>query len=143
MSDPVSLRNIPPDVLKLAQDLSVQTGLSINDEFRLALASGLLIEATKVTPRPDGTFGGLPGAMLAKALRRHLGSAIDLLVEHGQHPYQAFMSDGKREHAFRASDGTTTQAVPEKDPLLAHSIEKDLDMLGIGVGLSETLETGA
>jgi hypothetical protein len=73
------------------------------------------------------------------ALRRHLGSAIDLLVEHGQHPYQAFMSDSKREHAFRAP----VEAAPEKDQLLEHSIEEDLDMLGIGVGLSETLETGA
>ena len=29
MSDPISIRNIPPDVLKLAQELSAQTGLSI------------------------------------------------------------------------------------------------------------------
>ena len=143
MSAPISLRKIPPEALRLAQELSAQTGLSINDVFRLALASGLLIEATKVAPRPDGTQGGLPGTWLAKALRRHLGSAIDLLVEHGQHPYQAFMNNGKREHAFRASDGATTQAVPAKDPLPERSIEEDLDMLGIGVGLSETLETGA
>jgi hypothetical protein len=143
MSDPISLRKIPPEALRLAQELSAQTGLSINDVFRLALASGLLIEATKVTPRPDGTFGGLPGALLAKTLRRHLGSAIDLLVEHGQHPYQAFMGDGRREHTFRASDGAITQAMPAKDPLPEPSIEEDLDMLGIGVGLSETLETGA
>lgn len=58
MSDPISLRNIPPDALKLAQELSAQTGLSMNDVFRLALASGLLIEATKVTPKADGTLGG-------------------------------------------------------------------------------------
>ena len=143
MSDPISIRNIPPDVLKLAQELSVQTGLSINDEFRLALASGLLIEATKVTPRLDGTFGGLQGAFLAKALRRHLGSAIDLLVEHGQHPHIAFMSDGKKEHTSRASEETTAQTMSAHDRLLEHSIEEDLDMLGIGVGLSETLETDA
>jgi hypothetical protein len=143
MSDPISIRNIPPDVLKLAQELSAQTGLSIIDEFRLALASGLLIEATKVTPRSDGTFGGLQGAFLAKALRRHLGSAIDLLVEHGEHPHLAFVSDGKKEHTFRAPGEATHQAVPAKEQLLEHALEEDLDMLGIGVGLSETLETDA
>jgi hypothetical protein len=138
---PLSLRNIPPDVLNLAQDLSAQTGLSINDVFRLALASGLLIELTKVTPRPDGTFCGLPGALLARALRPHLGSAIDLMFEQRQHPYQAFMSDEKRAQAFRASEyPTATQAMPEKDQLFESSIEEDLDMLGIGIGLSETRE---
>lgn len=142
MSDPISIRNIPPEALKLAQELSSQTGLSINDEVRLALASGLLIEATKVTPRSDGTLGGLQGEFLAKALRRHLGSAIDLLIEYGQHPYQALISDGKREQAFRAlDDKTINRAMPEKNQLLEHSIEDDLDMLGISVGLSETLET--
>lgn len=141
MSDPISIRNIPPEVLKLAQELSTQTGLSINDEFRLALASGLLIEATKVTPRPDGTLGGLQGEFLAKALRRHLGSAIDLLIEYGQHPHQAFMGDGKGEQAHRAPNKAATPRIqPEKNQLLEHSIEDDLDMLGIGVGLSETLE---
>jgi hypothetical protein len=143
MSDPISIRNIPPDVLKLAQELSAQTGLSIIDEFRLALASGLLIEATKVTPRSDGTFGGLQGAFLAKALRRHLGSAIDLLVEQGQHPHLAFIGDEKKEHTFRAPGEAPTQAIPAKDQLLEHALEEDLDMLGIGVGLSETLETDA
>ncbi len=143
MSDPISIRNIPPDVLKLAQELSAQTGLSIIDEFRLALASGLLIEATKVTPRSDGTFGGLQGAFLAKALRRHLGSAIDLLVEHGQHPHLAFISDEKRAHSVKAPEEATPQAIPAKDQLLEQSIEEDLDMLGLGVGLSDTLETDA
>lgn len=141
MSDPISIRNIPPDVLKLAQELSAQTGLSIIDEFRLALASGLLIEATKVTPRPDGTFGGLQGTFLAKALRRHLGSAIDLLVEHGQHPHLTLIGDEKREHTVKAPGEATPQAIPAKDQLVEHALEEDLDMLGIGVGFSETLET--
>ena len=62
MSDPVSLRNIPPDALKLAHTLSAQTGLSLNAVFRLALASGLLVEATKVTPGPDGKLAGWWGS---------------------------------------------------------------------------------
>ena len=141
MSDPISIRNIPLEALKLAEELSAQTGLSISDEFRLALASGLLIEATKVTPRPDGTLGGLQGEFLAKALRRHLGSAIDLLVEYGQHPHQAFINDGKSEQAFGAfDDRTVNRTMPSKNQLLEHSIEDDLGELGIGVGLSETLE---
>ena len=137
---PTSLRNIPLDVLKLAQDLSTQTGLSINDVFRLALASGVLIELTKVSPRLDGTFCGLPAASLAKALRPHLGSAIDLMREHGQHPYLAFIGDGKKMQSFTGSEQpAATQATSEKSQLLAGSIEENLDMLGIGIGLSDTL----
>ena len=139
MSDPISIRNIPPEVLKLAQALSAQTGLSINDEVRLALASGLLIEATKVTPRPDGTFAGLQGAFLAKALRRHLGSAIDLLVEYRQHPHLTLMDSEQKEQPFRASKEAPTPPVEDKS--FASSIGEDLDMLGIGVGLSDTLES--
>lgn len=139
MSDPISIRNIPPDVLKLAQALSTQTGLSINDEVRLALASGLLVEATKVTPKPNGTFAGLQGAFLAKALRRHLASAIDLLVEYGQHPHLALVSDEQKEQPFRDSKEATSP--PVKDNSFASSIGEDLDMLGIGVGLSDTLES--
>lgn len=75
-ASPNSLRNIPPDALKLAHALSAQMGLSLSDVFRLALVSGLLVEATKIAPGPDGTLAGWSGTVLAKALRRHLGSAI-------------------------------------------------------------------
>ncbi len=138
MSDPVSIRNIPPAALKLAEELSAQTGLSISDEFRLALASGLLIEATKVAPGRDGTFGGLHGELLAKALRRHLGSAIDLLIEYGQHPYQALINDGPGSDIYRTSDKATPSHIqPEKNKPPVHSIEDDLDELGMGSGLSD------
>jgi hypothetical protein len=141
MSDPISLRKIPTEALKLAQELSTQTGLSINDMFRLALASGLLIEATKVTPRPDGTQGGLPGAWLAKALRRHLGAAIDLLLEYGEHPYQALMKGRQEEQALGgAGRAVSPGGTPGNGRHVESSIGDDLDALGIGLGLAELLE---
>ncbi len=137
MSDPVSLRNIQPDALKLAHALSAQTGLSLNAVFRLALASGFLIEATKVTPGPDGKLAGWEGPALAKALRRHLGSAIDLLIEHGEHPYEATFSNENKERSRNTSGTPITR---EKGCPLENGIEDDLDALGIGFGLSEALE---
>jgi hypothetical protein len=137
MSDPVSLRNIPSDALKLAHTLSAQTGLSLNAVFRLALASGLLVEATRVTPGPDGKLAGWEGSALAKALRRHLGSAIDLLMEHGEHPYGATMSN---ENKAPSQSTSGTLMAQEKGRPLENGIEDDLDALGIGFGLSEALE---
>jgi hypothetical protein len=141
MSDPISLRKIPLEALKLAQELSVQTGLSVNDVFRLALASGLLIEATKVTPGSDGTQGGLPGVWLAKASRRHLGAAIDLLLEYDEHPYQALMK-GRQEGQMPGSSERTvlSQDTPGSGRPVEPSIGDDLEALGIGLGLSETLD---
>ena len=141
MSDPISLRNIPPDVLKLAHVLSAQTGLSMNDVFRLALASGLLIEATKVTPKADGTLGGWEGPALAKALRRHLGSAIDILLEYEEHPYQSLIKSRQEE---RTTGGTHQRVVPKGVPSnerpIEPSIGDDLEALGFGSGLSEAVE---
>jgi hypothetical protein len=141
MSDPISLRKIPPEALKLAQELSTQTGLSINDVFRLALASGLLVEVTKVTPKPDGTLAGLPSAFLAKALRRHLGAAIDLLLEYGEHPYQILMKARQEEWPHGGTDRVISPGgMPRNESAIASSIGDDLDGLGIGLGLSETLQ---
>ncbi len=140
MSEPFSLRKIPPDTLKLAQELSTQTGLSLNDVFRLALASGLFVEVTKVAPGPDGTLAGWEGLLLAKALRRHLGSAIDLLLEYGQHPYQATMSSGNGQPVLNASRESSTLVAQAKNQFLKRSINDDLDMLDFGDGLSETPE---
>ncbi len=134
MSDPISLRKVPPEVLKLAQELSAQTGLSINDVFRLALASGLLVEVTKVAPRPDGTHAGWEGLVLAKALRRHLVSAIDLLLEYGQHPYQTTIGSGNE----RPMPNTSRETAAPKSQFPEYSINDDLDMLDFGSGLSET-----
>ncbi len=142
MSDPISLRNIPVDSLHLADEISTQTGLSVNDVFRLALASDLLVEVTKIAPKLDGTLGGLQPALLAKALRRHLGSAIDLLMEHGEHPHQSVVSNPQREAEIMPSKIaiSTPSAVPEEKMLLEHSLGDDLDSLGIGIGFSEALE---
>ena len=140
MSDPISLRKIPPEALQLAQELSAQTGLSINDVFRLALASGLLVEATKVTPRSDGTQGGLPGTFLAKALRRHLGAAIDLLLEYGEHPYQTLMKGRQEEQALAAAERTVWPAgMSGNGRHVEPSLGGDLDALGLGLGLAHTL----
>ncbi len=143
MSDPISLRNIPADALQLADAISTQTGLSVNDVFRLALASGLLVEVTKIAPKLDGTLGGIQAASLAKALRRHLGSAIDLLVEHGQHPHQSTISSQQREAEImppKTSLSPLTETTG-KENFLERSLEDDLDSLGIGVGLSTSLGT--
>ena len=140
MSDPVSLRKIPPEAQQLAQELSSQTGLSINDVFRLALASGLLVEATKVTPRSDGTQGGLPGIFLAKALRRHLGAAIDLLLEYGEHPYQALMKGRQEGQALGAAEQTISPGLMLGNGRhIEPSLGDDLEALGLGLGLAETL----
>jgi len=142
MRDPVSLRNIPDESVRTAQALSRQTGLSLSDVFRLALASGLLVEATKVTPDQEGLLGGLEAAYLAKALRRHLGSAIDLLLEQGQHPYQGMLGEGKRGSVLAPAQ----HELPEPGPVQRSaavfdcSIGDDLEALGIGLGLSQTSE---
>ena len=141
MSDPISLRNVPIEVLHTAQALSAQSGLSVNAVLRLALASGILVEATKLPPAQDGTYGGIAVAHLARALRRHLGSAIDLLLEQGQYPSQLVMS----------SEGgnpiVVGPAQPESALLRAEvgrvmkfdsSMSEELEALGIGLGLSET-----
>ena len=138
MSDSVSVRNIPPDALKLAHVLSSQTGLSLNAVFRLALASGLLVEATKVTPGSDGTLAGWEGSALAKALRRHLGSAIDVLIEYGEHPYQGALSSAQNGKA--AEGRAKPPLMQETSRPLEHAIEDGLDALGIGFSLSEALE---
>jgi hypothetical protein len=52
----------------------------------------MLVEVVRLLPEQDGTIGGLQIAYLAKALRRVLGPAIDLLWEQGEHPYQTFLS---------------------------------------------------
>ena len=138
---PSSLRNIPPEALKLAHALSTQTGLSLSDVFRLALVSGLLVEATRVAPGPDGALAGWEGSLLAKALRRHLGSAIDLLIEHGEHPYNVvFNSENRTPHHDFPRDRSGLPAVDEKGRPQKNAIEDDLEDLGIGFGLSTGLE---
>src|SRR5712691_5236583 len=138
MSDPISLRNIPPNLLQLAQHLSAQTYLSLAAILRLALASGLLVEATKVAPDQAGHYVGLEGTTLAKALRRHLASAIDVLLEYGQHPYPSASSaeqPARRPHSFepRPSAPLLTGEAAGFD----HALCDDLEMLGLGVGLTE------
>jgi hypothetical protein len=138
---PTSLRNIPSQVMKLAQELSVQTGLSINDVFRLALASGVLIEVSKVSPRADGTFCGLSALSLAKALRPHLGSVIDLLVEQGELPYQSLMkghAQGQTLHPLEQMAAWREAREDEKH--IQSSLGEDLDTLGIGLSLSQASE---
>lgn len=128
---PLSLRNIPTEIAEIADAIARHTGLSLADVYRLALGSGVLVEATKITPDRAGSYAGLDGAFLAHALRRHLGSAIDLLVAYGEHPAAAALvpNEGKAD-ARRAM--LPDEAVPF-DP----SLGDDLESLGLGLGLSQ------
>lgn len=142
MSDPISLRNIPPESLRLAKAMCAQTGLSLNAVLRLALASGMLVELTKVAPDQAGTYGGLQPIELARALRRHLGSAIDLLIEQGQHPYDALMKQGNREYIPEASHQEASLSFHETSGegiIVDSSMSDDLEALGIGKGIWETM----
>ena len=139
MNDPISLRNVPPELLHLAQTLSVQMGASVATVLRLALASGLLVEATKVAPDQAGMYAGLDGATLAKGLRRHLASAIDVLVEYRQHPYQSTFSPEQpvqRAHPFESEPPAPLPT--EGATVFDHSLGDDLEALGLGRGLMET-----
>jgi hypothetical protein len=141
MSGPISLRNIPPDALQLAHHLCEQTGLSIADLLRQAIVSGLLVEATKAAPGQDGTLGGLEAEYLAKALRRHLSSAIDLLLEHGQHPYQGVMEQGEQKQALlHTEELVSSQEMREQSIIFADALGDDLEMLGIGGSFTESRE---
>ncbi len=134
-SDPRNLRNIPEEVIQTARVIARHSGLSESDILRLALASGILVEITKITPDRFGTYGGLQADYLAKALRRHLSSAIDFLLEHGQHPHQAALGAGA---PLAQPLGSAAASVPETafDVRMADELEG----LGIGLGLSQDME---
>jgi hypothetical protein len=140
-SHPVSLRNIPQESLKLAHALSQHTSLSLNDVLRLALVSGLFVEATRVTPAPDGSLAGLDAAYLARALRRHLSGAIDFLIEQGQHPSLATIGSNQANRvepaALPQQSGTFVEEESEGIALLDNALGDDLEALGLGMGLAE------
>src|SRR5260370_42422117 len=139
MSDPISLRNGQPELLLLAQTLSTQIGASVAVVLRLALASGLLVEATKVAPDQAGTYAGLDGATLAKALRRHLASAIDVLVEYGQHPYQAACSaEQPVQRPYPLEPGPRAPSSAEDAAVFEPSLRDALGFHGLGLGLMVT-----
>jgi hypothetical protein len=137
-SSPVSLRNIPAEVMEIAQAIAQHTGLSIADVYRLALASGVLVEATKITPDRAGTYAGLSGETLARALRRHLSSAIDLLLASGELPFSILPVAARTPSRPGDSPALSSEleASPEQgfDPALSD----ELASLGIGLGLSSS-----
>ena len=144
MSSPVSLRNIPPHALRIAHRLCDQSGLSIADILRQEIVSGLLVEATKVAPDHEGMLAGLEAASLAKALRRHLSSAIDVLLEHGQHPYQAGMrhDEGKPPlPLLHAQEPVASQSIEAPSTFFEDAIGDDLELLGIGMSLAEATKS--
>lgn len=133
-SQSIPLRNLPTEVVAIADAIAQQSGLSLADVYRLALASGVLVEATKITPDRAGTYAGLDGASLAKALRRHLASAIDLLAAYDEHPHAAWLSP------IPASERDQQRYSPDEAdaaPLFDADIGNDLESLGIGLGLRE------
>ena len=129
----IMLRNIPGDIVAIAEAIAQQTGLSLADVYRLALASGILVEATRITPDREGTYAGLDGLYLARALRRHLGSAIDLLLASGEHPIASVLAT---QTAASEKVGLHTET-PKEAPPFDSSLGDDLESLGIGLGLSE------
>jgi hypothetical protein len=141
MRNRFSLRNIPKEAEQLAEAIHRKTNLSESDVCRLALIKGMLVEMANLPPEPDGTVGGLQMTDLAKALRRVLGSAIDLLWEQGEHPYQTLLDGFKQTKTHQAaSGGASYQTAPSLKAAVEGSVGDDLDQLGIGIGLSETLE---
>jgi hypothetical protein len=142
MRDPVSLRNISEEVMQMAVTLAQRTHLSIADVLRLSLESGILIEAIRAGPDQSGTYAGLDEAFLVKVVRRRLASAIDLLIEHGQLPYQGLIPappapdlpatpHGNQEHL-------PAHRIPEP-PMFDAAFSEELEALGIGQGLSATM----
>jgi hypothetical protein len=138
-SDPRNLRNIPEEVIQTARVIAKHSGLSESDILRLALASGILVEITKITPDRFGTYGGLQADYLAKSLRRHLSSAIDFLLEHGQHPYQAaFTNTGGMSAPFASPFVSAAPSMP--DTTFDTAMADELETMGIGLGLSQAME---
>jgi len=119
------------------------------DLLRQALVSGLFVEATKFAPDQDGRFGGLEAAYLAKALRRHLSSAIDMLVECGEHPYQGMMGQseipqrGKKRTLSHMEGSVAPERAEEeqRSPVFENEMGEDLVQLGIGMSFAETVES--
>lgn len=135
-SSPISLRNIPAEVTEIAQAIAQHTGLSIADVYRLALASGVLVEATKITPDRAGTYAGLDGPTLARALRRHLSSAIDLLLASGEHPASALLTTMAGPSRSEESRLLSPSQEPSPEMTFDPTIGDELASLGIGLGLS-------
>lgn len=135
-SFPVSLRNIPAEVVEIAQTIAQHTGLSIADVYRLALASGVLVEATKIAPDGAGTYARLDGPTLARTLRRHLSSAIDLLLANGEHPASALLTT--MAGTSRSEEPRSLSPSQEPSPEMAFdpTLGDELADLGIGLGLS-------
>jgi hypothetical protein len=134
MNEVFSVR-LPAESRRLAQALQQHTGLSLSDVLRLALASGLLVESTKVGVMADGTYCGLEAEMLARRLRRHLASAIDLLLEHGQHPAQGPGTPGSgMSHRLQENIQVAQEPLPMRQQT---SLALDLEQPGMGYGLSE------
>ncbi len=142
MSGTISLRNISPQALHMAHCLCEQTEQSMADILRQAIVSGLLVEATKYAPDLDGKLAGLEAIHLAKALRRHISSAIDVLLEHEEHPYQ-IQGDKKNYTPPSLEKQAQIAPVSQAGILFEATIGDDLDMLGLGLRLSETTERNA
>ncbi len=115
----------------------------MSDVFRLALISGCLVELTKVAPDKDGNYGEVEALVMARTLRRHLASAIDFLLEHGQHPYQGTFQSGQETRASALSPSSHPSAGQREaaETAFDQALGDDLELLGMGFGLSETADS--
>ncbi|WP_376794433.1 hypothetical protein [Thermogemmatispora sp.] len=142
LKGPISLRNLPPAALQIARNLSEQTRLSLADLLRQALVTGLLVEATRFAPDEQGRLGGLEPVVLARALRRHLGSAIDLLIEYGELPYALPPGSdvgGRGESAARSGETSITGEEASRRQRAIPALGEDLEELGMGLSLAASI----
>ena len=143
---PQSLR-IQPEVMALAASLAREQGDGqVAVILRQALACGILVVAASAAPDGEGRLATLEPGDLAKALRRKLAAAIDLLVEYGQLP-QGVIPSGEGTVSTRPSSSPAQQAREEVRHDQASvdfhpQMGDDLQSLGIGSGLSGTVSRG-
>jgi hypothetical protein len=136
---PKSLRNVPPEIMHMAQAISQRNGLSLADILRLALITGMFVEAAKAGPDAAGRYADLDVDYLATSLRRLLAAPIDLLIERQQHPY---LTAGAANGVAPPAPGP---ALAGGEPLPTGTMQFDdefadeLESLGMGVGLSAEL----
>jgi hypothetical protein len=141
---PQSLR-IQPEVMALAAVIAKAQGEGqVATVLRQALSCGMLVLAASMPPDKDGTLATFDPAFLAKALRRRLAAAVDLLLEHGQLPQAIAFSPGalpaaSSPYSSAQRPGPEDTSTPLEDAFALDSqMSDDLDALGIGVGISGT-----
>jgi hypothetical protein len=138
---PQSLR-IQPEVMALAAVIAKEQGEGqVASILRQALSCGMLVLVASLSPDENGQLATFEPAFLAKALRRKLAAAVDLLIEHGQLP-QGMVVSPVMSSMLSSSDHHPGLEKTPSPAARAFAFDSqmcdDLDALGIGVGISGT-----